>query len=120
MDGEDSPDLRLSGQKQRYQAGMPIIGMDNVRLPFVADPVGDCGRDVIEQGKSNSVVLPFLTMLILIRATWPIEKTRTVDQPDRNLRLRQASFEKPCLPMSTEVPEMGDLRQVRGPLQRLP
>ena len=120
MDGENSRDLALSGEKKRYQAGMPVVGVNDVRPPLTAGLVGDFCRDAIKERKSKGVVLPLLTILILIRATWPIEKSRAIDQPNRNLGLRQAGFEKPCFAAPKEIPEIGDLCHVRRAFQRLP
>src|SRR5207248_189328 len=95
MDGENGRDLPPLGEKKWNQARVPIIGVNNVRPPFSAVLVGDLRRDMIEEGKTQGVVLPLFAMLVLIGPARSIEKIGTIDQPNRHLRLGQACFEQP-------------------------
>ncbi|MEJ1968719.1 MAG: hypothetical protein WDN03_08855 [Rhizomicrobium sp.] len=90
VDGEHrgrSRMLRLR-QQERKQARVPVIGMDDIRLP-IRNAAGEPGGDMRQEGEATRVVGPVPAVTVLIQAAIAHIERRRVDQPYRDQGIRK-------------------------------
>ena len=87
----------LRRYQERNEAGVPIIRVNNVRLPAAARFVGNSRCNMIEKPETKMVVSPVGAVSILVETPGAVIEARAIDQPNRNARIRKKGLQKPCL-----------------------
>src|SRR5215469_14448100 len=62
---------------------MPVLTMHHIGPPRIpGESAADQGGNVIEQGKAQGIVMPFVAVLVMIRAADTVIEHGAIDEPD--------------------------------------